>query len=71
MPFDVVKTRMQTQIYDLSGDGCYTTVTQTISSIVRERGVKGLYSGLTWKLIRLGPGSAIVFMVYEHILSRF
>jgi hypothetical protein len=47
-PFDTVKTLMQGDVER----GSYTTATKTLSKLVKERGVSGLYSGAGWRLTR-------------------
>jgi len=38
-------------------------------TIIREEGVRGLYSGLGAHLVRVVPNSAIMFLVYEAVVN--
>ncbi len=64
-PLDVVKTRMQKQVVIPGQSPKYTGIVQSISLIAREEGVKALWRGLGPRLMRIVPGQAITFMVYE------
>ena len=74
-PFDVLKSRQQVAAaaalrgHELAGD--YARVARGgLPSLVRAEGVCILWRGLGAKLLRLGPGSAIIFTVYEAVLRR-
>lgn len=58
-PADVIKTRIQ--------NGSSRGFFQTLSSVVRADGILALYSGFVPKVLRLGPGSAIIFGVVEQV----
>ena len=38
-----------------------------IRNTIAEEGVKGLYSGMKFDLIRVLPNNAIIFMTYEYL----
>lgn len=65
MPFDVVKTRMQslqaTQLYKNSFHCAY--------KIYLENGILGFWKGTTPRLARLVMAGGIVFTVYEEVIS--
>ncbi|KOO30486.1 mitochondrial 2-oxodicarboxylate carrier [Chrysochromulina tobinii] len=74
-PFDVLKSRQQVAAaaalrgHELAVD--YARVERGgLPSLVRAGGVCILWRGLGAKLLRLGPGSAIIFTVYEAVLRR-
>jgi len=73
-PFDVLKSRQQVAAagglrgHELGGD--YARVSTSAIALVRQDGVRILWRGLGAKLLRLGPGSAIIFGVYEAVLGR-
>eukprot|EP00580_Thalassiosira_gravida_P007776 CAMPEP_0201626888 /NCGR_PEP_ID=MMETSP0493-20130528/2085_1 /ASSEMBLY_ACC=CAM_ASM_000838 /TAXON_ID=420259 /ORGANISM="Thalassiosira gravida, Strain GMp14c1" /LENGTH=297 /DNA_ID=CAMNT_0048097035 /DNA_START=21 /DNA_END=914 /DNA_ORIENTATION=+ len=56
-PADLIKTRIQAG----SGNG----IMGTTRDIINESGWRGLYNGLTLKLLRAVPASAIGFLTYE------
>ncbi|CAA9994946.1 unnamed protein product [Nesidiocoris tenuis] len=66
IPFDVAKSRIQGP-QPVSGSIKYKSAGQTIVLIVREEGWRALYKGLLPKVMRLGPGGAIMLVVYEHV----
>ena len=61
-PFEVVKQQMQV--------GLDPSVSKTISSIVKTRGVIGIYSGILPLLLRDAPYSAIFMPVYYALKSK-
>lgn len=44
----------------------YKSTIPTILTVAREEGFAALYKGLVPKIMRLGPGGAIMLLVYEH-----
>lgn len=65
MPFDVVKTRMQS----LGARTRYRSTINCLVQIVREEGIRTLWRGSTMRLGRLTFSGAITFTVYEEITS--
>ncbi|XP_071963832.1 mitochondrial 2-oxodicarboxylate carrier-like [Antedon mediterranea] len=68
IPFDVAKSRIQGP-QPTAGHIKYKTCIRTIHTIYVEEGIKALYKGLTPKIMRLGPGGAIMLLVYEYALD--
>lgn len=66
IPFDVAKSRIQGHLPS-SGPRKYNSCFQTILLIKKEEGARALYKGLVPKLMRLGPGGAIMIIAYEEI----
>ncbi|PAA59975.1 hypothetical protein BOX15_Mlig033285g7 [Macrostomum lignano] len=62
IPFDVAKSRIQGP----QGKTKYRACFQTIGLVYREEGWRALYRGLIPKIIRLGPGGAIMLLVFEY-----
>ena len=64
-PHEVVRARLQVN---------HTTVQRSIIGqfvkILREEGIRGLYSGFTVNLVRIAPATATTFLSYEYI-SRY
>ncbi|CAD6185480.1 unnamed protein product [Caenorhabditis auriculariae] len=67
IPFDVAKSRIQGPQPDPLTRK-YNGTFQTINLIKQEEGVRALYKGLLPKVMRLGPGGAIMLIVYEQAL---
>ncbi|XP_070179782.1 mitochondrial 2-oxodicarboxylate carrier-like [Littorina saxatilis] len=64
IPFDVAKSRIQGP---QPPEGIkYRTCFQTLSLVYKEEGYFALYKGLLPKILRLGPGGAIMLLVYEY-----
>ncbi|KAI8319593.1 mitochondrial tricarboxylate transporter [Martensiomyces pterosporus] len=66
MPFDVVKTRMQSLSARLEYKGSFHCAWRVVS----EEGVSALWKGATPRLSRLMFSGAIVFAVYEEVMKR-
>ncbi|CAN8246458.1 unnamed protein product [Cochlearia groenlandica] len=66
-PFDVVKTRLQTQIPGTRNQ--HPNVYQTLQSIRKQEGLKGLYRGLIPRLVMYMSQGAIFFASYEFYKS--
>ncbi|XP_076442660.1 mitochondrial 2-oxodicarboxylate carrier-like [Babylonia areolata] len=64
IPFDVAKSRIQGP-QPVAGQIKYRSCLQTMALVYREEGYFALYKGLLPKILRLGPGGAIMLLVYE------
>ncbi|XP_019195949.1 PREDICTED: mitochondrial substrate carrier family protein C isoform X2 [Ipomoea nil] len=67
-PFDVVKTRLQTQV---PGSNQYDGVLHTLKEIGKSEGLKGLYRGLTPRLVMYMTQGALFFASYESFKRLF
>ncbi|KAJ2666969.1 Mitochondrial succinate-fumarate transporter [Coemansia sp. RSA 1199] len=67
-PIDTIKTRIQkaTSIGRESGWARFVIVTREIA---QKEGYRAFYRGLTPRILRVAPGQAITFMVYEKVKS--
>ncbi|KAK9072914.1 hypothetical protein SSX86_009350 [Deinandra increscens subsp. villosa] len=68
-PFDVVKTRLQTQIPGSANR--YNGVYNTLRDIAQHEGLQGLYRGLTPRLIMYMTQGALFFASYESFKRLF
>ncbi|KAI3468733.1 hypothetical protein Pfo_025396 [Paulownia fortunei] len=68
-PFDVVKTRLQTQIPGSMTQ--YSGVFNTLTEIGKHEGLKGLYRGLTPRLVMYMIQGALFFASYESFKRLF
>ncbi|KAM6960930.1 mitochondrial 2-oxodicarboxylate carrier [Aplochiton taeniatus] len=66
IPFDVAKSRIQGP-QPVQGEIKYRSCFQTMGLIYREEGYLALYKGLVPKIMRLGPGGAVMLLVYEYV----
>ncbi|KAL5008111.1 hypothetical protein ScPMuIL_013692 [Solemya velum] len=64
IPFDVAKSRIQGP-QPVLGEIKYSKCFKTILLVYKEEGFFALYKGLLPKILRLGPGGAIMLLVYE------
>ncbi|XP_012268683.2 mitochondrial 2-oxodicarboxylate carrier [Athalia rosae] len=66
IPFDVAKSRIQGP--QPHADSIkYQGTFRTIGIVYREEGFRALYKGLLPKVLRLGPGGAIMLVVYDYM----
>lgn len=68
IPFDVAKSRIQGP-QPVSGEIKYRSCFQTMTLVYREEGYLALYKGLIPKIMRLGPGGAVMLLVYEYVFG--
>ena len=74
VPFDVVKTRRQVQLYNQPGAGNKSILTATLpilKKIVADEGFRGLFAGLTARLSKVAPACAIMISCYEVSKNLF
>ncbi|XP_043603513.1 mitochondrial 2-oxodicarboxylate carrier-like isoform X1 [Bombus pyrosoma] len=65
IPFDVAKSRIQGP----QGTIQYKGTLQTIYLVYQNEGFRALYKGLLPKILRLGPGGAIMLIVYDKMTA--
>ncbi|XP_013192314.1 mitochondrial 2-oxodicarboxylate carrier [Amyelois transitella] len=66
IPFDVAKSRIQGP-QPVLGVVKYKSTIGAISLVYKEEGYRALYKGLLPKVLRLGPGGAIMLVVYDYV----
>lgn len=67
IPFDVIKSRLQT-----APEGAYPGgLIDVLEVLIKEEGVRGLYKGAVPVLIRGFPANAACFLGYELSMSFF
>ncbi|XP_072485849.1 mitochondrial 2-oxodicarboxylate carrier isoform X3 [Notamacropus eugenii] len=66
IPFDVAKSRIQGP-QPVPGEIKYRTCFKTMAMIYQEEGFFALYKGLLPKIMRLGPGGAVMLLAYEYV----
>lgn len=74
-PFDVVKSRFQSQMHLTNSDGTkvplkYRGTFQTLFLIYKEEGIAACYKGFKPKAIRMGLGGGVAMMTFE-ISNKF
>jgi len=66
-PHEVVRTRMR-EVPLPNQLPKYRTMVQSLRTIAREEGRRGLYAGMGTHLARVVPNAALMFMVYETVM---
>ncbi|KAJ1957278.1 Mitochondrial succinate-fumarate transporter [Dipsacomyces acuminosporus] len=67
-PIDTIKTRIQ-KATSVAGESGWTRFVTVTREIAQKEGYKAFYRGLTPRVLRVAPGQAITFMVYEKVKS--
>jgi solute carrier family 25 (mitochondrial 2-oxodicarboxylate transporter), member 21 len=70
-PFDVVKSRFQSQLHLPGLTPKYRNTFQTLYLIYHEEGLKSCYKGFRPKVIRMGLGGAVAMTTFDAFLSAF
>ncbi|XP_008554732.1 mitochondrial 2-oxodicarboxylate carrier isoform X1 [Microplitis demolitor] len=65
IPFDVAKSRIQGPQDNIQYKGTF----KTLKIVYQNEGLTALYKGLVPKILRLGPGGAIMLVVYDYMHS--
>lgn len=65
-PLDTIKTRLQKSTY-ASNELGWVRIVKIGRQLVREEGVHALYKGITPRIMRVAPGQAVTFTVYEYM----
>lgn len=68
-PFDVLKSRIQSELPNATQPSQYTGVVQGLHKIATEEGVQGLYKGFAPKVLRMALGGGIGMAVFDAALS--
>ncbi|KAK7472346.1 Mitochondrial succinate-fumarate transporter, variant 2 [Stygiomarasmius scandens] len=65
-PIDTIKTRLQ-KAPATPGTSAFKRITAIAEDMWKAEGVKSFYKGITPRILRVAPGQAIVFAVYERV----
>ncbi|CDF90268.1 probable Succinate/fumarate mitochondrial transporter [Zygosaccharomyces bailii] len=65
-PLDTIKTRLQKEGGNVSKSG-WKRIVEIGSQLVKEEGFRALYKGITPRVMRVAPGQAVTFTVYEFV----
>lgn len=69
-PLDTIKTRLQkdkTMKNETKGTSSWKRIAVIGSQLIKEEGVAALYKGITPRVMRVAPGQAVTFTVYEFV----
>ena len=70
-PIDLVKTRMQNQRSQRVGEMLYKNSIDCAKKVIKNEGVKGLYSGVLPQLVGVAPEKAIKLTVNDLVRGKF
>ncbi|CAE6350522.1 unnamed protein product [Rhizoctonia solani] len=65
-PIDTIKTRLQKAPAE-PGQTALSRITAIAADMWKQEGVRSFYKGITPRVLRVAPGQAIVFAVYERV----
>lgn len=65
-PIDTIKTRLQKAPAE-PGVSSFARMAKITSDLVKQEGIHALYKGITPRVIRVAPGQAVTFTVYEFL----
>ncbi|KAH9923957.1 mitochondrial carrier [Epithele typhae] len=65
-PIDTIKTRLQ-KAPGAPGQSAAQRIAAIAREMVRQEGVRAFYKGITPRVLRVAPGQAVVFAVYERV----
>ncbi|KAF9448266.1 mitochondrial carrier [Macrolepiota fuliginosa MF-IS2] len=65
-PIDTIKTRLQ-KATATPGQSAFQRIMAIASDMWKQEGVRSFYKGITPRVLRVAPGQAIVFAVYERV----
>lgn len=65
-PLDTIKTRLQKTTY-ASNESGLVRIVKIGNQLVKEEGMAALYKGITPRIMRVAPGQAVTFTVYEFM----
>jgi solute carrier family 25 citrate transporter 1 len=65
-PIDTIKTRLQKSTYE-PGTTAFQRIAAIAKDMWKQEGVRSFYKGITPRVLRVAPGQAIVFAVYEKV----
>lgn len=68
-PIDTIKTRIQ-QTPAPPGKSSLSHIIGTTTDMLRQEGFKSFYKGITPRIMRVAPGQAVTFTVYEFLKGR-
>ena len=63
-PIDTIKTRIQ-KASKVEGETAMSRIANVASDMWKKEGVSSFYKGITPRVLRVAPGQAIVFTVFE------
>lgn len=68
-PIDTIKTRLQRTPAE-PGQTAISRITKIAGEMFKQEGPKAFYKGITPRVMRVAPGQAVTFTVYEYLKDK-
>lgn len=68
-PIDTIKTRLQ-KTPAQAGQSAWSRITFIAADMFKTEGVHAFYKGITPRVMRVAPGQAVTFTVYEFLKEK-
>lgn len=68
-PIDTIKTRLQKMPAE-PGESALSRITKIAKDMFKQEGPKAFYKGITPRVMRVAPGQAVTFTVYEYLKQK-
>ncbi|KAH8898334.1 mitochondrial carrier [Thozetella sp. PMI_491] len=68
-PIDTIKTRLQKTPAE-PGTSAWQRITRIAADMFKQEGVHAFYKGITPRIMRVAPGQAVTFTVYEFLKDK-
>ena len=68
-PIDTIKTRLQKTGAE-PGQSAMSRITSITKEMFKQEGPKAFYKGITPRVMRVAPGQAVTFTVYEYLKGK-
>ena len=68
-PIDTIKTRLQ-KTPSVPGDTAISRITAIARDMFKQEGFHAFYKGITPRIMRVAPGQAVTFTVYEYLKDK-
>lgn len=65
-PIDTIKTRLQKTPAE-AGTSAWTRISRIAADMFKQEGFHAFYKGITPRIMRVAPGQAVTFTVYEYL----
>ncbi|KAK4160667.1 mitochondrial carrier domain-containing protein [Cladorrhinum sp. PSN259] len=68
-PIDTIKTRLQKMKAE-EGTSAFQRITKIAGEMFKHEGIHAFYKGITPRIMRVAPGQAVTFTVYEYLKEK-
>ncbi|KAJ3501656.1 hypothetical protein NM208_g16893 [Fusarium decemcellulare] len=68
-PIDTIKTRLQKTPAE-PGTSAWTRISRIAADMFKQEGMHAFYKGITPRVMRVAPGQAVTFTVYEYLKEK-